>query len=630
MSENMHILRKLRLQLKTGFLRKEPSTYAFLKRYPPLSRDAAKPVRTVEQRNIPYLKLYEKAIAKNPLYADEKVYQAYWAHEPQALTLAKKQYEFMGNGDTETVAYEKAVTYVEQREGEAYDSLKKLMSDLGDSMGGVDVKLPFLATAEKDLNVTLSMFGEMLSNTPYSDLDLADQGEIDYFIQTKVLQWNEVERERRMKDPIFVRQFERLRSSLLPEIGISSDEATERRHAQYKDKLLKFFDINKSRLSAARPFYYEEYQKYFEKLKGSPVLSKWAEAERTEFSHWIIDTLAVREMLDKNTTSTIQLYLDKLRAQFFPMIKYPLKASEYSLPPVEELKQVLYSNDVGYKKNEGQLYIRRYYLLPQLLFPVETIATAITSDKGKMRSLSLASRDAGAATLLEEIRSAGFDEASVPQLERQLQEYISGSIGSIGGGRDHTGGENSGGSDGVVDRGGRSGSGDRTGDLRGADMSTLDALLRDDDDLEPKALSSPSPSASTSAATGAAVASGDSSSAASSSSSSSSDSESGPVSAEWGEIIKKYLRQPTTALEEERQELLSSLEFVSPEQLTSEHELSAFKRNRTETELLARARLAVMYERKEAARRSREWQRRGMVLDSLPAPALELDDEVGR
>ena len=107
------------------------------------------------------------------------------------------------------------------------------------------VKLPFLATAEKDLNVTLSMFREMLSNTPHSDLDLADQGEIDYFIQTKVLQWNEVERERRMKDPIFVRQFERLRSSLLPEIGISSDEVTEKRHAQYKDKLLKFFDINK-------------------------------------------------------------------------------------------------------------------------------------------------------------------------------------------------------------------------------------------------------------------------------------------------------------------------------------------------------------------------------------------------
>ena len=52
-----------------------------------------------------------------------------------------------------------------------------------------------------------------------------------------------------------------------------------------------------------------------------------------------------------------------------------------------------HSNDVGYKKSEGQLFIRRYYLLPQLLFPVETIATAITADKSKMRSL--ASAEAG-------------------------------------------------------------------------------------------------------------------------------------------------------------------------------------------------------------------------------------------
>ena len=89
-------------------------------------------------------------------------------------------------------------------------------------MGGVDIKLPFLATADKDYGVTMSMFKEMLSKTPYDELDLADQGEIDYFIQTKVLRWNEVERERRMRDPIFVRQFENLRASLLPEIGISS------------------------------------------------------------------------------------------------------------------------------------------------------------------------------------------------------------------------------------------------------------------------------------------------------------------------------------------------------------------------------------------------------------------------
>ena len=300
---------KASASVKDGFLRKEPSAYAFLKRYPPLSRDGAPPVREVDSRNIPYYKLYEKAIAKNPLYADEKVYPAYRAHEPQALTLAKKQYEYMELGDSEIEAYDKAVKFVEVKENEAYDSLKNLMSELGDSLGGVEVKLPFLAAGGEDLGIQMALFREQLSKTAYYDLDLADQGEIDYFLQTKVLQWNEVERERRMKDPIFVRQFEKLRASLLPETGIASEAAREKRHAQYKEKLLKFYNINKARLCTAKPFYFEDYVRYFTKLKDQPLLGKWVEAERTEFSHWIIDTLAVREMLERNTTSVIQSYL---------------------------------------------------------------------------------------------------------------------------------------------------------------------------------------------------------------------------------------------------------------------------------------------------------------------------------
>ena len=45
------------------------------------------------------------------------MYQAYWAHEPQALTLAKKQFEFMEKGDTEDEAYDKAVNFVEGERG---------------------------------------------------------------------------------------------------------------------------------------------------------------------------------------------------------------------------------------------------------------------------------------------------------------------------------------------------------------------------------------------------------------------------------------------------------------------------------------------------------------------------------
>ena len=47
---------------------------------------------------------------------------------------------------------------------------------------------------------------------------------------------------------------------------------------------------------------------------------------------------------------------------------------------------------------------------------------------------------------------------------------------------------------------------------------------------------------------------------------------------------------------------------------------------RTENQLIVRARLSVEYEQKEAARRFREWRRRGVWIEKLPPPALELID----
>lgn len=143
----MHVLRSIRLQLKSGFLRRAPAAFTLLRQYPPLNRDTALPVRRVETRNIPYLDLYEKATTKNPLYADEKVYPAYWAHEPQALTLAKKQYEYMQKGQTEEEAYQNAVKYVNTLENESYLELNKIVKSLDfDEPEGV--RLPFMANPD--------------------------------------------------------------------------------------------------------------------------------------------------------------------------------------------------------------------------------------------------------------------------------------------------------------------------------------------------------------------------------------------------------------------------------------------------------------------------------------------------
>jgi hypothetical protein len=178
--KNLNIMRSLRLQLKCGYLKKEPAEYAFMKRYPPLSRDTAPPVRKVQARNIPYLGLYEKVVQKNPMYADERVYPAYWQNEPQALTLAKKQYELMQGGMSETDSYHQAVTHVDELESKSYEDLQELLA----TASGGGARLPYLANpAVAD---AVAVWRKKLNETPYDGLDAADQGEIDFLVQTKV------------------------------------------------------------------------------------------------------------------------------------------------------------------------------------------------------------------------------------------------------------------------------------------------------------------------------------------------------------------------------------------------------------------------------------------------------------
>ena len=175
-----------------GFIATEPPSFTFMKRYPPMARDTVEPIRKVEVNSIPYLRLYEDALVKNPKFMDERVYPAYWQQEPLALTLAKKQYELMKKGLTEEEAYEGALTYTDSLEGRAYDEMKNIIEKSGDK--------GFLKPLKTDEVFVKAMrkFRTILSEVDYDDLDVKDQGELDFILQTKLLKWNEVERERRM------------------------------------------------------------------------------------------------------------------------------------------------------------------------------------------------------------------------------------------------------------------------------------------------------------------------------------------------------------------------------------------------------------------------------------------------
>jgi len=608
---NLNILRNLRLQLKTGFLQKEPPAYKFLQRYPPLSRDTAPPVRKIKTRNIPYLKYYENAVAKNPMYADEKVYPAYWAHEPQALTLAKKQYELLQkNKDmSEDEAYQKAILFVEELENDSYLKLKSVMDDIKGS------RLPY--ASDPVLSSLIDSWRAKLAATPYGEMPLADQGEIDWIIQTKVLKWHEVERERRMKDPVFVMQFEKLRAAVFPEISVVSDAARFTEREEYKSKLLTLYGVNKDRLHTAKPFYYEDYAAYFSRLRDQPMLGRWEESDREALSRWIVDTLAMREVLERRSSNVIQRYIDTLRAHFFPMVRFPDRAASFKLPSAPELRALLYKNDVGYKREEGKLFIRRAYRLPQLLFPKETLTSALLAHQERLPGLL----SDGGTSLLQEMQRVGLDEASLPELQRQLQEYTRASMGTaggkaLGGGAD---GDKTNGSD--------------TDDI----MSPLDALMLDDDEEATAALRRHG-------AQGQPQASEELQREASDTAKREKYDASVAGAAQgilpdltvitpesigkdaWEQLKTRYFPSPSTELEQRRDELFRQLVLDQPDDAVDELDLEHHRRVRSENQLVTRARLSVEYERKESARRVREWRSRGLWMEKLPRAELNIVD----
>jgi hypothetical protein len=317
---------------------------------------------------------------KNPKYGSEGVYPAYWQDEPLSFVLAKKQHELVKAGMSEDEAYVLAEKHAEKLEHDAYDS----MVVVNKTLEAKGAKLPI--SANKEVGAEVAKWKRVLSTVPYDKLSDADQGEIDHLVQTKILKWNEVERDRRMRDPVFATQFDKLRDAVFPEMaGPRRQEFLDGRE-DFKVQQLNMFGIaSTSQLQTAAPFYYEDYVHFFNRLKDQPYLGKWTERNREKLSRWIIDTLAMKAKLEGKSRIEMQVYLDAIRSQFFPMVKQPHRVKDFSLPSVDEIRSMLYSNDIGYRTEDSKLFVFRSYRLPMLLFPKETLTAIFTADHVRLQ-----------------------------------------------------------------------------------------------------------------------------------------------------------------------------------------------------------------------------------------------------
>jgi len=390
-----------------------------MKRYPPLTRDSVPKFHKFTRKTIPYMELYRNALRSHPKY-NESIYPAYWQQEPLALILAKKQYAFMQEGDSEEIAFRKAERYVDEIENKSYVEMLAIRETLND----MDVKPPFMT--DNEIEEELYYWKATLHETKYEDLELADQGELDFFIQTKILKWTEVQRERRMKDVIFYSEFHKLREILFPINANIQQEIDRESEKEFRSFFFKIRKLDPSKLTYAAPFYIEDYISFFTKIIERPNFRQWSLRDLNHLNDWVERTLALRQIVEKRSNSTVRRYLDHLQITFFPILNKafttPVSPStnndssddisdgssddssdgssssdsdasndsvgRFTVPTVDSIKKLLYQNQIGYKVVNGKVYVKRFYRIPALLFPKETFAANLIHDKEMLESVN--------------------------------------------------------------------------------------------------------------------------------------------------------------------------------------------------------------------------------------------------
>ncbi len=651
---SFNVLRQLRLQVKTGYIRRELPEYEFMRRYPPLNRDTATAYKKIDGRQLPYMKLYEKALSRNPLYLDERVYPAYWKEEPEAIVLARKQYNYMtANGLDENSAYEKALKDVQEMESKSYEdflSLMKVMKEKGVSG---------LITQNQELNSKIDKYTKLLEKTPYYSLKLADQGEIDYIIQVDLLKWGELQRERRMKDPIFAARFEELRSIVFPQIKNDMiDLFQSKQHKnEYKQRFKAFYSIDRKKnyFVFKEKFFVEDYVNFYNKLINKDINS-WKDTEKNEFNNWILNTLAMKEVLGECNNDEKNHYLDIVKKAYFPV----LSSSDKVMLTIDHVKSKLYENEISYKKDGNKLHVVRHYKIPAILWPSEVTKlrfheiikdAEVNERENKTKSKNDEKKEA--LELHDIFREASISESSRSEITSQLQKSnktnsvppvvdIKSMDALV---RDNTSMtqeeqrlksmqhvkkvSNVNDSKAEVDS-----SNDLNFDELTqfetemlADPNTLlqmydnignaaaEPLLDEDDVLSDKDFSAEAVSKVKELV-----------SALNNDENDSDDFESSKSKdPKFLQVLEQY--KPKTILEKHRHSILSVTEDFRLEDCTDLDELETFKRQRLDSSIVTRARLSTQYEQKEGARRAREWRQRGVILEELPPPALNIAEK---
>ena len=571
--------------MKTNYIAEPPPEYEFMRRYPPLHRDTAAKKSSLSPHRIPYIHLYRKAAGKNLLHADERVYPAYWIHEPSALTLAKKQYELMvDEGLCEDDAYRIALTYVDDIENASYEELKEFRAKL-EKNNSLEA---FVSAPE--LVQRINYFKLLVNqSTSYDDLDLAIQGEIDHFIQTKILKWNEVERERRMRDPMFAINFEKVRTIILEDFEQSDDECMIENTVEKLPMLTQMANF-----STKERFCYQDYAFHFENIKQCILNETCSDLDIKEMDAWCRNTLVMNIFGRKlEDSKEYEDHVEDIKLNFFPFLKCRRTTltnetlnlennvnyqgteniSDFKIPGVATFRCILFRNGIGYQSDEeGKLYVRRFYRIPALLWPFHQKYGNVGLRKKSKEFFPLLSSRNRHVEWKESLRnitlSKNSDNASkeTTSLHEEIQKLDISKTDRV---------------DEICDSSTLLGllNGINANSVRNRDFRSDQKVRKCDVDEGLKERSS----------------------------------ENSSSLERWNELqvfTEKKLEMPRTLLQIERENWFRQAEYFSSEDASDENEFLSISGSRVDHQLMTRAELSMKYEEKEASRRNSEWSSR--------------------
>lgn len=370
-----NVLRNIRIQLKTGYMRNAPEEFFYMRRFPPIVLNELKEGHPITAPS--FNKVYERVVNSHPRYADENVYGGYSQYETLGLTIAKRQYEILSEGTfNQAQASKIAQKYAAKLENKAYLEIIKLNASLK-KRGVGTIPKPLKG---KELS-EYKHWKSVLGNTFYSELSILEKAKLEKFIHTSILEWNQLERSRRMKDLPFYIQFNKLVRNLFPMDANLAVAQEIQNGKEIRQNFISLTGIDYTSLSTLVPFHIEDYVYLHNKFIEQPNIAQWDSSDVKQLDFWIASAATYRSVFVDNSTEYIKYYLDTARSSFFPFIHNPTLAKTAPKLTVNGLKETLQSQGIGFKKtNEDKLAVRRFYNIPMTLYPLHTLATNLTKN----------------------------------------------------------------------------------------------------------------------------------------------------------------------------------------------------------------------------------------------------------